>query len=135
MPLGVLGRVTVTIGGALRLFFVEVAQDLLDAILMRDRFIESELELRHAPQAQPSPDVAPKKRRCPLERRRRVAARRCVSHHGVEDPRQLQVGGHLDTSQGDEADAGVVNDPTTEELAELLPNLIADAIGSVPLCH
>ena len=45
----------VRVGGsarALRLFLVQVAQDLLDAVLVADRLVEAELELRHAPQPQ-----------------------------------------------------------------------------------
>src|SRR5512139_3287549 len=135
MPVGVLGRLTVARGGPLRLFRVEVAQNLLDSILVRDRFIESELQFGHAPQTQPSSDVTSEEWRGPLERRRGIAARRGVAHHGVEHARQLQVRGHLDTSQGDETDPGIMDHTTTEELAELLPNLIADAIGSVSLSH
>ena len=41
-------------GTALRVFLVQIAQDLLDAILVCHRFVESELELRHAPQLQAS---------------------------------------------------------------------------------
>jgi hypothetical protein len=44
---------------ALRLLVVQIAQYLLDPILMGDRFVEAELDLRHAPQAKPAAEMTP----------------------------------------------------------------------------
>src|SRR5918993_5655077 len=38
------------LGGALRFFLVKVAQDLLDAVLVGNRLVETELELRNPAQ-------------------------------------------------------------------------------------
>ena len=78
MPVGVLGRlVALAVGAArrpsviiigslrrsgivadpLRLFLMQIAQYLLDPILMGDGFVEAELDLRHAPQAQAAADM------------------------------------------------------------------------------
>src|SRR4030095_6270193 len=60
---------------ALGLFLVQVAQDLLDAVLVTDRFVESELDLGHAAQAQPCTDLPAEKRRRALQRLLGFAAR------------------------------------------------------------
>src|SRR5215211_5746430 len=52
---------------ALRLFRMEVAQDLFDAVLMSDRLVEPELQLRHAPQIEPAAHLAAEERRRALE--------------------------------------------------------------------
>jgi hypothetical protein len=46
-----------------------------------------------------------------------LAPRRRVAHHRVEDARLLEVGRHLHAGQGDEADPGIVDDATTEQLS------------------
>src|SRR4051812_10493938 len=46
-------------GGALGIFGVGVAQDLLVAVLLPDRFVEPELEPRHAPEMENPADSPP----------------------------------------------------------------------------
>src|SRR4030095_15924050 len=125
MPLSVLARRALVTSGALRLFLVKIAQNLLDAILMRHRLVEPEIDLRNAPQAQPAADVASQERRRTGEGGGGIAPRRGITHHGVEHARQLQIRRHLDARQRDEADAGIVDDTSSEEIAQLLTNLIA----------
>src|SRR5262245_54435951 len=71
-------------GGALRIFFVDVAQDLLDPVLVRDRFVEPELELGDPTQLQPRADLAAEKAGRSLERARCFLARSGVAEAGVE---------------------------------------------------
>ena len=59
-----------------RRLLVELLQDLLDAVLVRDRLVEPELELGDAPQLHPAADLAPQERRGAVERLLRVLARR-----------------------------------------------------------
>ena len=42
--------VAVVVIGFVGFLFVEVAQDLLDAVLVSNRFVEAEVDLGHAPQ-------------------------------------------------------------------------------------
>src|SRR5688572_11941419 len=110
--------------------FVELAQNLLDTILMADRFVELKLEFGNAPQAQAIAEMAPEKPGRALERLRRLHAGGIVAEAGVIDARLLQVGGHLHARQRDEADARVVHRAAAEQPAQLLPDLVADAIWS-----
>jgi len=71
----------------------------------------------------------------PKTARRGVAAGGGITHHRVEHARQLEIRRHLDTGQGDESDSGIVDDPATEQVAQLLSYLIADAVRSVALRH
>src|SRR5687768_16621113 len=78
----VIGTVGRSGGRAARFLVAEVAQDLFDAILVFDRFVEAEVELGNAAQPQRAADVAAKKRRRALQRlgglrpRPRIAERR-----------------------------------------------------------
>src|SRR5687767_10195249 len=110
--------------------FVELAQNLLDTILMADRFVELKLEFGNAPQPQAIAEMAPEKPGRALERLRRLHAGGIVAEAGVIDARLLQVGGHLHARQRDEADARVVHRAAAEQPAQLLPDLVADAIWS-----
>src|SRR5688572_13687494 len=116
--------------GTLRFLLVQVAQDLLDAILVHDRLVEVELDLRHAAQPQPAADLPPEERCGPLERLFGLAPRLRIAERRVVDTGQLEVGRDLDARQGDEADAGVVDVAAGEHLAQFLANLIGDAIGT-----
>src|SRR5262245_3799410 len=89
-------------GSALRIFLVQIAQDLLDAILIGDRFIESEFEFGHPPQAQLAADMPAEERRRTLERLRRLLARRSIAHRRVEHACLLKVGRDLDAGERDE---------------------------------
>src|SRR5688500_2872776 len=93
----------VVLPGAARVLRVEIAQDLLDAVLVLDRLVELEVELGDAPQLQPAADLAAEEWRGTLEGARRVLARLLVAQRGVVDARRLQVGGDLDAREGDEA--------------------------------
>jgi hypothetical protein len=121
--------------GSLRFLLVQIAQYLLDPILVCDRFVKAELNLGHAPQAQPAAHLPPKERRGAFQRGRGLSARGGVTHHRVKHARQLEIGRHLHTGEGDETDTGIVDDPATEKIAQLLSYLIADAVRSVALSH
>jgi len=90
-----------------------------------------ELDFGYAAQAQSGADLAAQERCRPAQRLFGFAARLGIAERGVVHARQLQIGRHRDARQRDEADAGIVNRTATEQLADLLPNLIADAIGTV----
>src|SRR5262245_2288427 len=115
--------------------FVQVANDLLDPILVLDGVVESELEFGHAAQAEASADLPAHVRRRPVERLRRFLARLLVAKRGVEDAGELKVGGDGDPRQRDEADAGIVNVAARQHFAELLANLVADTVGAESLRH
>src|SRR5690606_37329599 len=120
---------------ALGLLFAEVPENLLDAVLMLDRFIEAELDLRHPAQAEATANLASEERRRTFERGRRLAPGGRVAHHRVVHPRHLQVWRHLDARQRDEPDPRIVDHAPREELAQLLTDLVADAIRSMSLRH
>ena len=66
--------------------------------------------------------------------RLRLALRLVVAHERVEDARQLQVGRDLHARQRDETDAGIVH-LAREQLAQLLADFFADAVGTRSLSH
>src|SRR5262249_41987626 len=78
------------VGGRLR--GANVVQELLDAVLARDRLVVEELDLRRALEAQPRSNLAAEKRRRPPQRAIGPAPRRLVTERGVVDARLLQVG-------------------------------------------
>src|SRR5215510_11303893 len=69
----------------LRVFLVQVADNLLDAVLVGDGFVESELQLGDATQLQASTDVTAEERRRTLQRACRLLARLFVAHRRVVD--------------------------------------------------
>ena len=110
---------------------MEIAQDLLDAVLVLNRFVEPELEFRSAPQAQPSGDLPPEKRGRAVERPRRFLPRFRIAEAGVEDARNLQVGRDLHARQRDEADARVVHFTAGETTARLLRDNVVVHEGKI----
>src|SRR5688572_31425224 len=69
---GAIGRCVGAFGGGAfalpqRFLFVQIAQDLLDAILVRDGLVELEVDLGNAPQLQPGAQLAAEERRGPIE--------------------------------------------------------------------
>src|SRR6185369_8418361 len=74
----IVASVEVVVIGRLRLL-VELLKNLLDPVLVRDRLVEPELQLRHAPQLHAAADLPPQERRGPIERLLRVLARRRVA--------------------------------------------------------
>src|SRR5262249_46995993 len=105
-----------------------------DAILALNRLVEAELELRRAAQPQTAADLPSHERRGAVERARGFLARLVVPEARVVDAGELQVGRDGAARQGDEADPRIVNLSAGQQLAELLADLIADAIGAVA-CH
>jgi hypothetical protein len=78
---------------SLPFLFVQVAEDLFDAVLLGNGFVEPELEFRHSPQAQAAADLPAQKWGRAVERaggllpRFRVAKRRTrVPSEGREKP-------------------------------------------------
>src|SRR5258705_2510446 len=122
-------------GCALRVLLVDVAEDLFDAVLVGDRLVEPELDLRHAPELQPRADLAPEEAGRPLQRARRLGARLLVAEAGVEDARHLEVRGDLHARQRDEPDARVVDFAAGEHFAEDVADLFPDSVWPVALSH
>src|SRR5687767_4676824 len=110
---------------------VQLAQDLLDTILVHHRFVELEMELRHPAQLQALADALAEEAGGALQRLRRLAAGGLVSQCRVVDARDLEIGRDLHAGQGDEADARVVHLAAAQQHAQLLPDLVADAIRTV----
>src|SRR5262245_43284642 len=128
-------RLGMALGGAPRVFFVKVAQNLFNPVLVCDRFVEPEFELGDAAQLQPRADLAAEEACGARERTRRLLSRVGIAQACVEDARQLQVCSDLHTRQRDEPDARVVDLAAAEDFAQLLSNLVADSVRPVALCH
>jgi hypothetical protein len=77
---------------ALTLLLVQVAKNLLDPVLVRDRFVEPELELRNPTESQAAADLPAEKWRRPLQRPRGFLPGLSVAERGVEHAGHLQVG-------------------------------------------
>ena len=120
-------------GASLRFFLVQIAQDLLDAVLVRHRFVErnSSSGTRRS-RSRRRPGGGRTASRAPAPRG--LLPRFCVAHRRV-DTRASCRSGDLHAGQGDEADAGIVHLAAAEQLAQLLANLIADAIRAMSLRH
>src|SRR5262245_11216969 len=88
---------------------VKLVQELLDAVLARNRLVVDECQLGSPLQPQPRANLAAQKRRGAVERAPCVNSGLLVAERGVEHPRQLQVGRDLDARQGDEADPRIVD--------------------------
>src|SRR3954470_19497478 len=74
---------------ALRL---QLLEDLLDPIVPRDRVVVEELQLRHAPEPQPPPELPPQERGGALERALALAPRLVVAERREVHAGDLQVG-------------------------------------------
>src|SRR5678816_891592 len=112
-------------------FFVQIAQDLLDAVLVPDGFVELELQLRHASQLEAFADLTAEEAGRAVESFRRLLPRLRVAHGRVVDARQLQVWRHLDAGERDEPDTRVVHRAAAGQLAQLLSDLVADAVRTM----
>ena len=112
----------------LLLFLVQLADDLLNAILVPDRFVEVKLDFWNAPQLQPVAHAPPEKSGRALERLGGLPPGRVIAERRVIDARQLQIWRDLHPCQRDEADPRVVHSATGEQLAQLLPDLVGDSI-------
>jgi len=66
---------------------VQLAEDLLDAVLMANRLVELELQLRDAAQLQPIADTAAEEAGCALQRLRGLSTGRFVAERCVVDAR------------------------------------------------
>src|SRR3954469_14862678 len=119
-----------SVGRARRRLGLQVLQDLLDAIVLRDRLVVEERQLRHAPQPDARAELAAQERRRAVERLRRLALRLLVAERRVVDPRDLQIAGDRHLGQRQEADAGIVH-LARDELRQLVPDGLAEAFGTV----
>ena len=115
---------------------VEVAEDLLDPVLMRDRFVETELELGHPAQLQPGADVAAEERRGTVQGARRSRGAPCRRRARCRT-RAPSAGPPTPCTRVSvmKPMPGSCTVPAAEQLAQRLANLVADAIRSVSLCH
>jgi hypothetical protein len=112
--------------GRLAALGVEVPKDLLDAIAALDRFVEKELQLGDAPEADPLPDLPAQKRGDTLEGAARFLARLLVAQGCVVDARLLQIGRDFDSGDGQEPDARILDD-ARQEIGDLDSQLVPDA--------
>src|SRR3954453_18007980 len=96
------------LAAALRFFFVKVTQDLLDTVLVGNRLVEAEFELRHAPEGQDAANLSSQEGRGADQRLGGFLARLLVAKRRIEDARLLEIRRHFHSRQGNEADAGIV---------------------------
>ena len=113
---------------------MKLVEELFDPILTRNRGIVDECQRRHPFQPQVAADLPPQERHRALERAGGIAPGGLVAEGGVEHPRRLQIGAHLNAGQGHESDARIVNLPA-EQLRDLGPQLIRDTIWTGALGH
>src|SRR5215472_6511521 len=105
----------------------QVLEQLFDPILTGDRFVVDEFELGHAPQPQPRSDLPPQERNRAMQRAVRLAPRALVAERREEHAGVLEIGRDLHPGDRHEADPRIVH-LAREQLAELSPDLIGDAI-------
>src|SRR5688572_15954006 len=98
---------------------------------MPNRLVELKVQLRDAPQLQPIADTAAEEAGCPLQGLRGLTPGRFVAERCVVDARDLQVRRDFDARQGDEPDSRVMHRAASQQLAQLLSDLVADAIWSM----
>jgi len=113
---------------------MQFPQQALDPILMLDRFVEDERELRDAPQPEAAPQLAPHEGRGALERAAGIAAGRGIAKRREIDTGVLQVRRDLHARDRQEAEAGVV-ELARNHVGDFSPNLIAHSIGTGSLRH
>src|SRR5687767_14141163 len=126
-------RIAATIGGSsgviLRFvglgFRVQLLQDLLDAVLSRDRAIVEEAQLGSPPEPQPGTELATEEWRRALEGAGARVTRLVVAQRRLEHPRQLQVRADLDAGQRHEPDPRIVH-LAGQQQRELAADLIGD---------
>jgi hypothetical protein len=121
--------------GALGLCFSKVAQDLFDAVLVLDGLVEAEFDLGHTPEPNAAADLSPKEGGGALECSLGVTPCRRLAERGVEDVRHLKVSRHFHARQCNEADAGVMDLAASQHLAQLLADLVSNAIRTEALRH
>src|SRR6478609_2992726 len=120
---------------ALRFFLVKVPEDLLDTVLVANRLVEPEFQLRHAPQGQDAANLSSQEGRGADQRLGGFLARLLVAKRRIEDARLLEIRRHFYPRQGDEADAGIMHGAATQQRAEFVADLLADSVWAVTLCH
>src|SRR6185436_19334964 len=108
--------------------FVQLVDDLIDAIGAGGRVVVLKPELGHALEPQPGANLAAQERRRALEGPGAVRARLLVPEHGVEDAREVDVGADRDAGERDEPDAGIVDLPD-EHQRQLAADLIGHSVG------
>jgi hypothetical protein len=108
---------------------------LLDPVLMLDGLVESELDERHAPEAETSADLSTEEWRGPLERSGGLVSGCRVAERRVKDARNLEVPGDIHPGERDKADARVADIAACEHLAQILTDLVADAVGAMSGGH
>src|SRR6185295_18778066 len=104
---------------------VDLAQDLFDPGLVRDRLVEHELYVGYAPEPQALTELPAEKRRRPLQGALGRAARRRVAERRVVEPRELQIGRDLHARQRHEPNARIVH-LARQHFARFGPNLTGE---------
>src|SRR5262249_19247242 len=124
-------RIASTIRWSSELFVIvgvmEIAKELFDAVLARNRFVVQELQLGYALQAKSCTDLPAQEGDRSPERLLGIAAGLPAPQRCVEDARLLDIRADLDAGDRHEADSRVV-DFAREQLAELSANLIGDSV-------
>src|SRR5688500_15275863 len=126
--------IVIRIGGTAGLSIAKVLQQLFDAVLMPDTLVEGEQNLRRPAQPQPLADLPAHESCGPIERARRVLARRRIAEAGVEHPGMLEIGAHLNAGHRHEADPGIVQ-LARNHRRDLGADLVGDTIWSGSLSH
>ena len=113
---------------------VQLLEQLFDAILMRDRFVEHEFQFRRASKSEPLPKLAPHERGGAGQCAQGLLARRGIAQARVIHARMVQVGADGDLRDGDEADARIAQ-VARNHAADFRAHLIGHALRTRTLSH
>ncbi len=113
---------------------MDLAEQLLDAVLAGNRFVVVEYQLRRTLQAQARADLPPQEPSRARQRALGVAPALLVAERSVVHASLLQVAAHLHPGQRHEPDARIVNLPG-EQRGQLAADLIGHALGPGALRH
>ena len=109
---------------------VNLLDDLLDAILGRDRFVEDELHFGRAAQRQPLGEQMAHEAAGALERFLRLLSLVGVADDGPVDARERQIGRDLGAGHGNQTDARIP-DFGLQHLTDFFAHLFLNALDSM----
>ncbi len=109
LPSTTVSTISGLVDRARRILGVDLLDDLLDAILRRDRFVVDELHFGRAAQRQPFGQQVADEPAGALEGFLRLLALGGVADDRPVDARQRQIAGHLGAGDGDQAHARIAD--------------------------